>query len=121
MVLQEFGRDGLDHPKARAMLSDAPAEFVIELAGIPHMLVTSELERNLGKARLSVPAARPLGPSSVELPSIGAHVTARLKFPRPKATTPDAGAVGFFMESGSLRIDEQFKLRTMMYEGRIEL
>jgi hypothetical protein len=120
-ALQEFGQGGLANDKARALLGEEPRGTILELAGIPHALATRELEQNLAKARLSVPGRRTLTPASVEVPTMGVQVTARLLFPRIAALSPEAGEIGFFAESGSLKIDEKFKVRSMVYEGRVEL
>jgi hypothetical protein len=120
LVLQQFGRDGLDNANAQAKLSE-PADFVIELAGIPHLIVTSDFEKRLAKARLYVPGRRAMAPREVEIPSPGVHVTVRMTFARVPELTPDSGSIGLTLDSGPLRIDEEFKLRTMVYQGRVEL
>lgn len=121
LALQGFGRDGMDQEKARAMLSEQPGEYVIELANIPYAFVSSALERQLRAARLSLPGARSMTPTAVELPTMGTHVTAKMIFPRLKNLNSDAGVAAFSVESGTLRIREEFKLRSMVYEGRLEL
>jgi hypothetical protein len=121
LALQQFGRNGLDEDKARAMLSEEPRDFLIELAGVPHALINSEVEQHLRKARLSVPGRRPLTPLSVEVPTIGRLVTARMTFPRAAGLSADAGAIRFRIESDMLPVVEEFKLRSMVYEGRLEL
>jgi hypothetical protein len=121
LVLQEFGRQGLGGEKARLRLSEQPRDYVIELAGIPHMLVKPEFERQLRQARLSVPGSRTLSPLSVELPGIGTHVTARMAFTRVENVAPEAGVATFSLEAEDLKIKQDFKLRSMVYEGRLEL
>jgi hypothetical protein len=121
LALQEFGRDGLGSEKAREMLSEQPAGYVMELAGIPRMLLSPDLERQLRKARLSVPGARSSTPLSVELPTMGLFLTARMTFPRWKDAATGEGAAAFALDMCGLRIQQEFKLRSMLYEGRLEL
>jgi hypothetical protein len=121
LALQEFGPTGLDHERARALLSEEPRDFVLELAGIPSMVATPELERELQKMKLYIPGKRPLAPSAVELPAPGTYVTATLRFPRADQLTPDAGSARLVIPAGSFKMDEEFKLSRMVYEGRLEL
>ena len=121
MALQEFGRIGLDQPRAVELLSTEPDHFAIELAGLPQMLVSPALERDLRKARLVVPNRAPLSPLSVDVPSIGAQVNVTLRFPRVGNIDPEAGKIELLAQAGTLHIEERFKLRPMVYDGRLEL
>jgi hypothetical protein len=119
LALQEFGRDGLANTRAIQMLTEEPDEIVLDLAGIPHALVGQELERNLAKAKLTASNRRPLNPLSVEVPTMGAQVTAKLRFVRFENLDPE-GTIEIVIP-GALPISERFKLRSMVYEGRIAL
>jgi hypothetical protein len=120
MVLAEFGRLRLDHPRAVEMLSTQPGEFVMELAGLPYRLVDEGFKRDMQKTNLIVPGNRPLSPLSVDFHSVGAYGTATLKFKRVADLKPD-GKAEVLIQAGTLRIEEKFKLRPMIYEGRLEL
>jgi hypothetical protein len=121
MALQEFGRTGLDQPRAVELLSTEPDHFAIELAGLPQMLVNPSLERDLRKAKLFVPNHAPLSPLSVDAPTIGAQVNVTLRFPRASKIDPEAGKIELLVQAGTLHIEERFKLRPMVYEGRLAL
>jgi hypothetical protein len=123
LALQEFGRDRLDDPRAKALLA-ARDEFVIELAGIPRAIVgdtNEELVAELKKARLSVPGHRPLLPDSVELPTIGMYLTATLRFPRVTGIPVDSRKIELATRVGTTRLEQQFKIESMVSEGRLEL
>jgi hypothetical protein len=117
LALQEFGRDGLDDPKAVAMLAEEPGHFVIEIAGFPPMMNGPELEQDLKKTELLLPRRRPAKPVSVEV----TYVTARLTFERAESLDPRSGVAGLNLGSPYLPIEEEFKLQSMTYEGRLEL
>lgn len=121
MALHEFGRDRLDDPQAVELLSVQPKDFVIEIAGFPHVLANAELARNLRETKLLVPNKRPLSPLSVEVPEAGTFVTATLRFARVEGLAPDDGKVELVAQAAGMRIEESFKLRPMVYEGRLEL
>lgn len=121
MALQEFGRAGLDQPRAVELLSAEPDHYAIELAGLPQMLVSPVLERDLRNARLVVPNRAPLAPLSVDVPSIGAQVNVTLRFARVDDIDPEAGRIELHVQAGTLHIEERFKLRPMVYDGRLAL
>ena len=122
LALQSFGAHGLGKPGAKAMLEGPEnRDIVIDLAGIPHVLMTKELEDDLAKTMLTLPGRRGTTASSVEVPTIGNLLTARLRFPRVGGLNPDAGSAEVSLSSGPLRFREEFKLRSMVYEGRLEL
>jgi hypothetical protein len=125
MVLQEFGRDGLEHPRALETLSRQDTDYVIELAGLPRNIAGGETEgirkQLLKSARLSPAGKRSAGPASVEVPGYGNLVTATLRFPRISDLNTEIGTIEFSAALGAARIAERFKLRSMVYEGRLEL
>src|SRR5206468_3374676 len=118
---QEFGRDGLTEERARAILSEQPSVYVIELAGIPQTLVRPDVELQLRKAQLTIRGTRPITPLSVELPTMGSVVTARMTFARSRNVSAEAGTAVVSASICDLRIQQDFKLRSMVYEGRLEL
>lgn len=121
MALQEFGRGGLDQPGALELLNTPPEHFVIELAGLPSSLVNAEFERNLAKARLVLPGGKMVKPAVVDLPAFGVNVNATLRFPRSEQGVSEDGRIELYVQAGTLSIEEKFKPRQMMYEGRLEL
>jgi hypothetical protein len=121
MALQEFGRGRMDHPQAVETLSAEPKDMVIVFAGIPHLLVHADTQRELEKARLILPGHRPLTPLAVSIPSMGVLVTATLRFPRIENLAPQLNKIDLITQLGTLRIEESFKPQRMVYEGRLEL
>lgn len=119
-ALQECGSQGLNSARALELLAD-PKEYVIEVAGIPRVIVDDALKRDLQNARVSITGHRSLRPVEVQLPSIGASVTARLKFARFQDLGTDAGTIELSVPAAALHIEERFRTASMIYEGRLEL
>lgn len=124
-ALQQFGRNGLNDDRAIALLNGTPEEYIIELAGLPRNVAgkgPEEIQKQLMKtARLFTAGRRPLSPTTVTVPSYGLQVTAALRFPRYLNLTAEEGTVEVSAETGQVRLSEKFKLRSMIYEGQLEL
>jgi hypothetical protein len=124
LALSEFGRERLDEPGAREILSRGATEYVVEIAGVPATLPggAAQIERALRKtASLSVKGRMLVKAAEVAVPEHGMHLLATLRFPRFENLSGDEGAIRFYGEPGAMRIDEQFKLKEMTYRGRLEL
>jgi len=124
-ALQQFGRNGLNDERALALLNGTPDEYVVEIAGFPRNVAgkgPEEIQKQLMKsARIFVTGRRPLSPSAVTVPSYGLQVNASLRFPRYANLSSEEGTVELSAETGRVRISERFKLRSMVYEGQLEL
>ena len=125
IALQQFGANGLLDEKARELLDRHEEEYVVEIAGFPTTLIRQgarRFEAELAKsATLSIGGRRSLSPSSVHVPEHGMYLMATLRFPRLPNLTATDGDVTIYAQSGALEIEQRFKLKEMMYEGRLEL
>jgi hypothetical protein len=125
LALERWGRRGLDQPEALALLNQPPSDLVVEIFGLPARLGaegTKNLEKNLKKTtRLFSKGLRPIEPRTVEVPAYGEHLSAELHFPRPESISEDMGNLEFHAAAGGLEIESKFKLKAMVYEGRLEL
>lgn len=125
LAISEFGRNALDSPRAVEILQAKPKEYVIEVAGVPTTSISQgpkwladELKKS---SRLFLKGQRPLSPTSVEIPEQGMHLIATLKYPKFDDIGPDDGTIQFLGAAGTIRIEQQFKLKLMTYHGRLEL
>ena len=125
LALERWGRRGVDQPEAVAFLNEPPSDYVIEIFGMPARLGaegTKNLERDLKKtARLLLKGRRPIEPLTVEVPEHGEHLSAELHFPRLEPVSADMGDLQFHAAAGGLEIESKFKLKAMVYDGRLEL
>ncbi len=125
LVLTEFGKGGYQDPKAQETLSRAPEQYVIDLSGLPAILFSRNvkaLETDLAKnTRIYLRGRKPLAPVSVDLPEHGMHLAATLRFSRWESVSEDEGMVEFTSKAGPMKIEVPFKLKPMMYRGRLEM
>ena len=125
LALERWGRRGVDQPEAVAFLNEPPSGYVIEIFGMPARLGaegTKNLERDLKKtARLLLKGHRPIEPLTVEVPEHGEHLSAELHFPRLQSVSAEMGTLEIHAAAGGLEIESKFKLKAMVYAGRLEL
>ena len=125
LALQQFGRDGLEDPRAVELIAKPERDCIVEVAGFRLTMVpqgAAALEKELAKsAKLVVRNRRAAVPSSVQVPEHGMHLMATLRFPRFENITAEDGVVQFSAEAGPARIECPFKLKAMVYHGRLEL
>jgi hypothetical protein len=80
------------------------------------------LEEGLAKtASLLLKARAPIRASEVHVPEYGNHLSAEMHYPRIEAITPDDGTLEFAAEAGPVKIAHGFKLKAMVYQGRLAL
>jgi hypothetical protein len=82
---------------------------------------TKLLEKDFAKTGRLQWKERILKPAGVEVPEYGAHLSAELRFKRPKSATADVEAIEFGAETGAMKIATRFKLKTMTYQGEVAL
>jgi len=124
-ALQDFGRSGLDSPEAIQRLTEEPKEYVLELAGFPAVLFkqgSQVLEEALTRtATLSIAGRPPIAANEVTVPAQGMHMMATLRFPRQASLQPSDGAITLAASVNTMRIEQPFKLKSMVYRSRLEL
>lgn len=115
----------IQQSKAPETIEIAEPEYVIEIAGFPTTLIrkgTSRFKAELTEsARLTVPGRRSSKPVSAYVPEHGMHLMATLRFPKFEGLDAKEGDVTLHAASGSLKVDQRFKLKDMIYDGRLEL
>jgi hypothetical protein len=115
----------LEQAKTLELPRATEAEYVIEIAGFPTTLFPQgarRLEAELAKsARLSAAGRRTVTPASVSVPGHGMHLMATLCFPRFEPLDAKDRDITIWANSGSLSIEQRFKLKDMVYEGHLEL
>lgn len=125
LALEEFGRQGLDSPKAAEMLSRQESEYVIEISGIPSSLDRAgapQIEKDLMRtASLIVKGRRSGAPTSVTVPQHGSHLIATIRLPRFEKVDENDGPILFSARAGKGKIELPFKLKSMVYQNRLEL
>lgn len=125
LALQDFGADGLESEKAVELLNSKQSEYVIEIAGFPTTVIRQGAKRFaaelLHSARLVVPGRAAVRAKASHVPEYGMHLVATLRFPRFENLEPKEGSIEVLAGSGSMNIRERFKLKDMVYGGKLEL
>lgn len=124
-ALQQFGRNGLGDERAVELLAGNPNECVLEIAGLPRNAAgkgPDEIQKQLMRtARVYVAGRRAVTPIAVKTPSYGALITASVRFPRYQNLNAEDGNLEVSFELGAVRVSERFRLRSMIYEGLLEV
>lgn len=125
LALAEFGRKQLDDPRAVELLNREPANLELQIAGFPALLFTDRataLESQLRQsARISIPGRPPVPPDSVAVPPQGNHLMAELSFSRFATLTPADKSIRLSFTVDGARIEHDFKLKDILYQGRLEV
>jgi hypothetical protein len=125
LALNEFGRANQDDPRAEALLSAEREDYVIEIFGLPAIMMAGgakQAEEELGRtSSLWCRGRLPIRAAAAKVPEHGMHLSAELRFPRGNGFTTEMGTVELRAETGPIRIAQKFKLSEMVYRGRLEL
>ena len=113
------------NPEAIELLEQGGPEYVVDIVGLPAILVgndSNHLREDLGRtASLAVKGRRSVRAASVDLPPHGIHLAATLRFPRIENIQIDEGFLLFSAKTRSAQIEQRFKLKSMMYRGKLSL
>jgi hypothetical protein len=125
LALQEFGAGGLDSEKAIELLNSSQDEYIIEIAGFPTTVIPQGAKKFgaqlLDSARLIVPGRPAVRAKGSHVPEYGMHLVATLRFPRFENLEPKEGSIEIQTQSGNMSFRERFKLKDMVYGGKLEL
>jgi hypothetical protein len=125
MALEEFGASGLKEGKAAELLARRDEDYVVEIGGFPTQAIRQGAEQLakdlLHSARLIVPNRGQARAVAAVVPPHGMHLVATLQFPRFEELSPKEGTIEVFAESGKIQLRVRFKLKEMVYDGRLEL
>ena len=115
----------LHQSKAPETLEIVEPEYVVEIAGFPTTVIRQGARRFEAEladsARITVAGRPSLKPVSASVPEHGMHLMATLRFPQFEGLDTKEGDVTIHATPGSLKVDQRFKLKDMVYDGRLEL
>lgn len=125
LALHQYGRSGLQNPKAVELLKGSESEYVLDVAGFPVGMVPQGVRRFeaelLQSATLLVKGRKALRAKAASVPEHGNHLVGTLRFPRFENLSEGDGFIEFAALAGPMEIHQKFKLRDMSYSGRLEL
>ncbi|MCS6954073.1 MAG: hypothetical protein RMK57_16925 [Bryobacterales bacterium] len=126
LVRARFGSEAATSPEAQQMLSAEQQTYIIAVGGLPPMLLRgAEPDKLKTEAVLKVKGRQPLRAQDVRFSREQDRLTLFLVFPR---TQPDGYTirledkeVEFSLRLAAADIKRKFKLKEMLYDGRLEL
>lgn len=121
-----FGAEAATSPEAAQMLAAEQRTYVIGVAGLPPMFLRgAEPEKLKAAAVLKVKGHEPLHAADVRFSRQDNRITLFLVFPRTEpggyVIRLDDGEVEFALRLAGGDIRRKFKLKDMVYEGKLEL
>ncbi|MEZ5352817.1 MAG: hypothetical protein R2762_09295 [Bryobacteraceae bacterium] len=123
LALEQWGRKGLSSPEAQEFLAAQTEEHLLEVFGIPATQFpdgTAQLEKDMERSgSLLVKDRMPVRASSAAAPAPGMHLSVALRFPRLEGLSETDNAIDFEAKAGPMRIAARFKLKDMVYGGRL--
>ena len=72
-------------------------------------------------ATVTVKGRKAVRATSASVPEHGNHLMATLRFPRTENLSADDGLIEVYARAGAIEMVQRFKLREMIYRGRLEL
>jgi hypothetical protein len=124
-ALTKYGEDGLNLPEARRLLEDNDEFYVLEISGVPPPIAArgaESLEAHIYQsARLRAGSGRTLSPDSVYVTARGTTLNISIRFAKTPPITLADKHLEFKVEYGLLKVERRFRLKDMVYQGKLEL
>ena len=117
-----FGKEATASPDAAKMLQPEQKRYVIGMIGIPAQLMRGKPAELKGGAQLRIKGKDPIPASNVQAEREQRGANVYLFFPRD--TNPIAledGDVEVVLKLASVEIKRRFKLKDMVFDGKLEL
>ena len=125
VALERWGKEGLTTPEAVEWLAHREKDYVIEIFGFNVIAIPQGptwLQDQLTRSASVSGKGREIQPSRVTVPEQGMYLSAELRFPRSgNEFSPEDDLVRFTAQARTLKIDLKFKLKEMVYGGKLEL
>lgn len=126
LVRARFGSEAATSPEAQQMLSAEQQTYIIGVAGLPPMLLRgAEPEKLKAAALIKIKGRQSLHARDVRFSREQNRLTLFFVFPRTEpegyAIRLEDNEVEFALHLGAADIKRKFKLKEMLYEGKLEL
>ena len=116
-----LGSEAATSPEAQKLLAADADSYVIALGALPMPMLHGDAAAIKAAATLSVKGKDAIAASDVKAERQGNAVTLILFFPRSSAITVADNEVEFAFKLATLNIKKKFKLKDMMFDGKLEL
>ncbi len=120
LARERFGDQAAASPEAQAIIDEEPEFFQILVTVVPGTPFPTALRRVLESAVLTVRGRSPLHAVNFETGGDGGKTRILFLFPRQPLSLSDR-SVTFSADFGLFTVKQKFRLRDMVYRGRLEL
>jgi hypothetical protein len=122
----KYGKEAATSPEAQKYLEQEPNIYVIAVAGLPGLMVSSgagdQAKQNIGEhTTLTIKGREPLRPVAVQFVANGTSVDVLMAFPRTVPITLEDQEVELASQIGPASVKYKFKLKDMLLRGKLEL
>jgi hypothetical protein len=125
MAKLRFGDEVASSPVAAELLSRQETNYVVSLSGLPPATVPEDMEQVKASASLNVKGRPPIQAEQVQGSGGRETVNLAIVFPRGQngnhLITLEDREVELKLKLGAIQISRKFKLKDMVYEGKLEL
>jgi hypothetical protein len=123
IVVARYGKEAETHEEAQKLLSREENYYVVGLAGVPGRGFTPDVMK--GGARLNVEKLAPITPVDVQIGQDPGGMNIYLIFPRKQPGahqfTVEDKEVEVAVDVPNLKFKKKFKLKDMVYNGKLEM
>jgi len=125
ILLDRYGKSAATEPDAARALNREEPDYVIEIFGLPAMVVHDGPERLeadiLANSALTRKSGSGIRPTSVNVPAHGEHLSISIRFPRTDPIRLEDKQIEFRAQAASIEFKRKFKLPHMLYQSHLEL
>lgn len=120
-----FGDEVMNNPEAAGVLSSQPDRYVVAVEGLPPQALRTDLPEVQSNAFLRIKKQPDIGAIDIKGSRAGNLINIYLFFPRGQESahviTTEDKEVEFVLRLEQIVIKRKFKLKDMVYEGKLEI
>jgi hypothetical protein len=125
LVRSKYGSEAGTSPEAKKFLERPEPNYLVSVSGLPKTFLQGDVEKVKQAAKqqtsLSVKGRAPVGPTEVQFTPNDQSVDAFFTFPKAAPFTLDDKEIEFATKIGTLIVRYRFRLKDMVYNGKLEL
>jgi hypothetical protein len=117
----KLGSEAATSPDAQKILAPDADSYVVGFGPIPVQMLRGDAAAIKAAGTLSVKGKDPIAAADLKAERQGNAATLILFFPRSNAITVADNEVEFAFKLNTLNVKKKFKLKDMMFDGKLEL
>jgi len=125
IVRARFGDEAGSSPEAAKLLASQETHYIVEIAGLPAAMLRANPEQLKTGAQLRIKDKPPIQAVDIKGGRDGNRVNLYLIFPRDAGGSPaitlEDREVEVFLKTGPVDVRRKFRLKDMIFEGKLEI